>query len=252
MQNVYKVLKMKKSIQNLDVFSGVLSNFIKFKNVCLLDDSKNLIIIHCEFDINFYSDCLAIELLGTELFTKIYKAVKKRKAEFLAGRVLSSFILREMGYSNFKVDLSADGIPHWPLDIKGSISHSNNSVICAVSSIVKCIGVDIEHVQPAVPIDLMETVLNAGEYEFMASTGLDPSHIFFFVFSAKESLFKALYPEVNYYFDFNVARIIWLDLKTKRFKIALTLDLNDIHHKNRNYVGKFSITESYVITAIFE
>lgn len=78
MQNVYKVLKMKKSIQNLDVFSGVLSNFIKFKNVYLLDDSKNLIIIHCEFDINFYSDCLALELLGIELFTKIYKAVKKK------------------------------------------------------------------------------------------------------------------------------------------------------------------------------
>lgn len=76
--------------------------------------------------------------------------------------------------------------------------------------------------------------------------------IYFFCFSAKESLFKALYPEVNYYFDFNVARIIWLDLKTKRFKIALTLDLNDIHHKNRNYVDKFSITESHVITAIFE
>lgn len=100
--------------------------------------------------------------------------------------MLSSFILREIGYSNFKVNLSADGIPHWPLDIKGSISHSNNSVICAVSSIVKCIGVDIEHVQPAVPIDLMETVLNAGEYEFMASTGLDPSHIFFCFFCKRE------------------------------------------------------------------
>ncbi|WP_343597494.1 4'-phosphopantetheinyl transferase superfamily protein [Acinetobacter sp.] len=243
---------MIKSIQNLDVFNGVLSNFIKFKKVYFLDESKNLTIMHCEFDPNFYSDYLALELLGTELFTKIYKAVKKRKAEFLAGRVLSSFILREMGYSNLKVDISADGSPHWPLNIKGSISHSNNSVICAVSPIVKRIGVDIEYLQPTVPIDLMENVLNPGEYEFMASTGLDPSHIFSFVFSAKESLFKALYPEVNYYFDFNAARIIWLDLKTKRFKIALTLDLNDIHHKNRTYVGKFSITASHMITAIFE
>lgn len=243
---------MKKSIQNFDAFNGVLSEFIKFKNVYLLDDSKNLTIIHCEFDPNFYTDCLALEFLDTELFTKIYKAVKKRKAEFLAGRMLSSYILREMGYSNFKVDLSADGAPHWPLNIKGSISHSKNSVICAASSIVKCLGVDIEHLQSTVPIDLIETVLNPGEYEFMANTGLNPSHIFSFVFSAKESLFKALYPEVNYYFDFNAAKIIWVDMKTKSFKIALTLDLNEIHHKNRNYDGKFSITATQVITAIFE
>jgi 4'-phosphopantetheinyl transferase EntD len=73
---------------------------------------------------------------------------------------------------------------------------------------------------------------------------------FTLVFSAKESLFKALHPEVNFYFDFSAAELISLCNKTNQFELVLLQDLTSKLRKKRRFIGTFSFDETQVITLI--
>lgn len=242
---------MAKIIKEVNISNSSPSKFIKNFYYLIFDDVP-IVMALCEFDPTYYSDSLAIQILGIDLFNKISNAVNSRKAEFLAGRFLANNIIIKLGYSNAKVDISANRLPLWPDNIKGSISHTDGFAICGISSCksVNRLGVDIELLDQEVPLDLIKTVMCKDEILLANLSGLNSSNIFLFFFSAKESLFKALYPEVKFFFDFDVAKIININIEEKTFYIALRYSLNSTHTKGMIYKGRYHLSDTHIVTII--
>ncbi len=86
----------------------------------------------------------------------------------------------------------------------------------------------------------------------MTQSTLDYEKAFTLAFSAKESLFKALYPKVNAFFDFSAAEIINLSIETRSFVIQLKETLGVDLNKGRRFMGNYNIYNDSVFTLIAE
>jgi 4'-phosphopantetheinyl transferase EntD len=234
----------------------VNSNLLPFIMVIipLVFDGLPVTCCRCEFNPSFYSDPLAIEVLGEGLFNKLSGSVHNRKAEFLAGRTLAASMLSALSVGSVDVDMGIDRAPVWPEYVKGSISHADQIAICAICSegIAKRIGIDIEPLINEASDELIETIVSKAEEQLANDHGIAKSAAFSLIFSAKESLFKALYPEVNYYFDFNAATITHIDTDQRSFEIKLNFDLSSTLKKDMVFTGCYQLMNAYVITLIVD
>lgn len=144
--------------------------------------------------------------------------VPGRRAEFLAGRLLAGIALMRLGIGpktarNIAVDPMR--APVWPEGICGALSHDGVRVACLVARSRDIIA----------GVDIAALGLNAEEYDAIWSIALttqDRAKIetlprderrpaLIRVFSAKETLFKALYPLVRDIFGFESAEIARMD-----------------------------------------
>lgn len=165
---------------------------------------------------------------GITLPTSLQGAVPKRLGEFLAGRLAAREALRPFGLAGCSVDIGAAREPLWPEGVEGSISHSRLAgegvALCAVRPGQEGIGLDLEawldgdqgaQLWPGIMDGEEWGRLEAGVHDAQLSLAEGVT----LVFSAKESLFKGLYPRVGRYFDFLDAR--WLAMTAQ----TLTLEL---------------------------
>ncbi len=166
----------------------------------------------CQFALAHYTDGLFTEY-GIFFPPTLHKAVAKRRAEFLAGRYCAKQSLQPLGYFNVDILTGPHRNPLWPAAITGSISHSRNYAIAvtALKSNIRGIGVDIEEeVNAETCANIKRQVLFGAElHMFDQFKARSAEQIFFTTaFSAKESFFKAAYPEVGKYFDFSAVSIL--------------------------------------------
>lgn len=138
-------------------------------------------------------------------------AVAKRRAEFLAGRFAAREALRALGIEAL-VGRNADGSPRWPRTVVGSITHGAERALCAValSTDVRSLGIDAEHLMSSTTRpELRERICAEGERALLARELAAPEHhLITFAFSAKESLYKCLYPLTRQFMDFRAARVV--------------------------------------------
>lgn len=150
-----------------------------------------------------------------------------RRMEFLTGRWLAH-VLQPMMPS---IERDKDhGFPIWPLPYLGSISHKNGHIITAVVSNLSCraVGIDLEHL--AINPDLLDHICTQKERESIATSinkAWNLSMIAALIFSAKESLFKALFPKTKIWFGFFDAEILTIDLDKGLLLLALKKDLSN-------------------------
>jgi 4'-phosphopantetheinyl transferase EntD len=88
------------------------------------------------------------------------------------------------------------------------------------------------------------------EEHLLAQSSLSFEAAFTLAFSAKESLFKALYPSVGDYFDFSSAKITNICCSTNSFSMTLLKDLSKKLTRGNKFTGSFYFGESYVFTLI--
>ncbi len=147
-----------------------------------------------------------LEQSGIVLPPTLANAVLKRKVEFAAGRYCARQALRALGYDGQEtLVIGQHRAPIWPDGFVGSISHGDGYALAVVASNQDWsgIGIDIERfldhdaAQPLVP-----HLMNVAELAIGIAAGMSLEHWLTLVFSAKESLFKALYPYVGRYFNF--------------------------------------------------
>lgn len=139
------------------------------------------------------------------------RMLSKRRCEYLAGRLCAIRALRDAGI-NSQVGRAKSGRPLWPDGYAGSISHTGNfAIACVVRSDTPCrVGIDMEIVmseqmaQELAPLLLTEE--DRRYIDFMPFNQLVT-----LVFSAKESLFKALHRDIGYVFGFDEAELVYLD-----------------------------------------
>lgn len=179
-------------------------------------------------------------------------AVAKRKAEYLAGRYCAQYLLRQSGCSD-PVLTAADRAPCWPTGWRGSLSHSGDIAFAVVSAQSDGLhpGIDIEHLQPGIMRESADMFVDPAEQALLARCGLDIEWALLTAFSAKESLFKALYPRVLRMFDFNAAAMVALDPPGQRFTLRLNTTLGDEFPAGRRFSGDYQIREGSVVTCLY-
>ncbi|MBH1929630.1 4'-phosphopantetheinyl transferase family protein [Serratia rubidaea] len=181
-------------------------------------------------------------------------AVAKRRAEYLAGRLLARQALEALGHPQQVVARGADRAPVWPVGIAGALSHNADTALCAVAPATRGggVGLDVETQMPAQRAEqLWSGIVNPAEQAWLRQQPLPFSLALTLTFSAKESLFKALYPQVRRYFDFLDAHIVALDPQAQTFTLALLQDLTPQCPAGRRFNGRFMLDGDNVTTFIF-
>ena len=156
------------------------------------------------------------------------RAVPKRRAEYLAGRVLARQLLAPLGFADFTLARGEDRAPQWPTGIAGALSHNSHTALCAVhrESGLGGVGLDVETLlSVARAEELWSAIVSPAERETLLGQTLPFNELLTLTFSAKESLFKALYPQVRRYFDFLDARMVAVDAQRQTFELALLTTL---------------------------
>lgn len=165
----------------------------------------------------------------------------KRKEEFILGRVCASFAHKLCtGQELLELPKKTSREPLWPPLVLGSISHNKNWVGAAVAlrSDLLGVGIDFEEVGRA-KLSLAEYVRS--DEDIKVHPAFKDEELLTLIFSAKEALYKALYPLVKIYFGFSAAAVYSIDLEKKSFEIKLLTVLSDEFgpQKRNVFSGRF-------------
>lgn len=139
--------------------------------------------------------------------------VAKRQTEYLAGRLCAHEALRLARGSGRFLPRGEDRAPVWPSGWVGAITHSDGwaAAVTGPSTQWAGLGLDVETLlELPRASQLHEHILTPEEIQAHWQI-LAPEHrgaYLSLAFSAKESLFKALYPLVGMRFYFQAARLI--------------------------------------------
>ena len=172
----------------------------------------NIVFSSCTFQEDVYQTSL-YESANVSRFQGFDRAVNKRQAEYLAGRVVAKSAMSGLGLIYQDIPIGDDRSPVWPNGVLGSITHTGSRALCCVSlaSDTSYLGIDIENKMSLQTCGQVEKMLlTKNEKLIILNTFNDIESILTLVFSAKESLFKALYPIVKIYFDFLDVEIVSL------------------------------------------
>jgi len=207
-----------------------------------------LVISGCRYDITCYDDT-EFNTCGVPFCPTLEKAAFKRRAEYLAGRHCAGNALAQVGLVNQTVATGPHRCPIWPSRAKGSISHTSDIAVAAVTRepVINGVGIDIEAVVPdAMAEELARLVLTGDEHHLLASTDDSKGLFFSSIFSIKESFFKAVFPLVQGYFGFDAVEVTMLDPKTQRFQLRVQQDLHPGLVKGDCHQGNFLCHEGMV------
>lgn len=183
--------------------------------------------------LNFDSSALQDEdflRCGIEVPPTVQRAVPKRKAEYLAGRLCArEALLRTAGVASAPTT-GEDRAPQWPQNCVGSITHSHGwaAAVVGARSNYAGLGLDMElTMQDVRARKLAHQILTEHEQDRFAREMADtPGEFLTLVFSLKESLFKALYPLTRKRFYFEHAEILdWQP--SGHAQLRLLIDLSD-------------------------
>lgn len=187
--------------------------------------------------------------LNLELPYLSHKAVEKRKNEFYAGRWCAAQAIYQKTGTYLTPKTNPDRSPLWPTGIVGSISHSNNKALSIVSFREDYIGlgVDIQDVISDVEqANILSLILNKDEIELTNS--LASKRYFDVFFSAKESLYKALYPSCLEIFEHKDVEIMRVDEDQSILEIRLLKDLKMRWFKGQVFTIRYFVAPAYVLT----
>ena len=182
--------------------------------------------VEVRFDRALYDD-RDFERHGISFPERLGRAVASRRAEYLAGRIAAAHALAAIGIRGAQIGSGAHREPLWPAGVSGSISHSAQTALCVVARRPDlCLGIDVERiVDDTLRGSISTQVLRADERPLSASAPKLDNAAFTAAFSAKESLFKALFPVVGRFFGFEAARVRALDLDEGSMQLELAVDL---------------------------
>ena len=211
----------------------------------------------CHFDKDLYQEEIQRQF-NIILPQTLDCAVQKRKAEFIAGRYCARQALAQLdGNFHSPIGIGANREPLWPEGFVGSITHTHGyaSAVAASRTKVRAVGIDSETwVEPGIAHDVGGKILTTREnYDAHRHLFESPQHYLTLVFSAKESLYKCLFPLVNKFFGFHSAAIILqhsASTANGQFRFELLENLNDEFCRGYSGHGRYSMHENFVHTAV--
>uniref|UniRef100_UPI003C7B5F97 4'-phosphopantetheinyl transferase family protein n=1 Tax=Pseudomonas veronii TaxID=76761 RepID=UPI003C7B5F97 len=183
----------------------------------------------------------------------IQRSVAKRQAEFLAGRLCARAALQQLDNLDCVPAIGEDRAPVWPPHISGSITHSSGHAAAIVGHKAQWrgLGMDLENVLSLERAErLAGEILTADELQRMAGLPREQhARLVTLTFSAKESLFKALYPIVQKRFYFEHAEVVeWSEHGQMRLRLLTELSGEWCHGKE--LVGQFAVDGDQLLSLV--
>jgi enterobactin synthetase component D len=181
---------------------------------------------------------------------QLLRAAPRRKAEFIAGRRCAAAAIRHLTGRAAFPGMGEDRAPIWPEGVAGAISHSRDRAmaIAGFSSRFCGIGIDIERfLNEEEARDIAPLALTANESHSLGKD-IDP-FMTGLIFSAKESLFKALYPTVKRFFFFEAAELSDYD-EGGAASLRLTTDISGKWRRGTEIPFRFCRFEGFLLTRI--
>jgi len=155
---------------------------------------------------------LGASAFATLLPPALQRSVRRRQLGWIGGRLCAERALAALGQPHRGVPRGDGGQPVWPPGIAGSITHTDAAAHALVVGRADCAGVGIDS----------ERLLGAAGYADVASVccsaaeraawlaGPDAALRTTILFAAKESFYKAAYPTVRRFIDFDeVDAVAW-------------------------------------------
>jgi len=186
------------------------------------------------------------------------RAVPKRQAEFLAGRLAASHALARLG-SSVLPGRHSEGHPVWPAGIVGSITHGARRAFCAVAhdSDVRSLGIDAEGLMgPDASEGVRSKICTRAERELVRQSFAMEDHVgVTLAFSAKESLYKCLYPLVRRFIDFHAVAVVGARARSSEgrsgeLELVLNEDVSPAFQHGSRFRAVFALAASHVETAV--
>ncbi|HEX6751378.1 MAG TPA: 4'-phosphopantetheinyl transferase superfamily protein [Longimicrobium sp.] len=150
----------------------------------------------------------------------VARAVPQRVREFSTGRRCARAALSALGLPHRAIPVGANREPVWAKGYVGTISHSREIclAVAARTDDVPALGADLDSIEPLSPElrGLICTVEELRAAPAWSGGGIDPYKV---IFSAKEALYKALYPHARRFIDFLEVGIR-LDVAVGRWRVA--------------------------------
>ena len=228
----------------------MFGNFITLcKQHTFSECNKDIILMHCKYNRDSFCDEYYNFLPFNEP-THIKNSVVKRRADFLAGRITAMLSLEKIGIKNTNVSVGNNRMPIFPEGCVGSITHTCERAFVAVSKKenISLIGIDCEFFFPSLLArNISLEILLDSEIKNFNKMKISFSLYCTIVFSAKESLFKALYPVVGAFFGFKCAQVE-INSDISGFKIKVIRPLGDF--KGVEFYGHIEILSDSVFTII--
>lgn len=170
----------------------------------------------------FFSEAISLKALeaiaesvGTEYLPKeIRGATRRRRMTFLAGRLCAEMAMKKAGATDRAIPRQPDGAPAWPIGLTGSITHTCDAAYAVVTNIdtVSSLGIDSEKiVDKNYAQSIFALCCTAAEREISQRETISPLIFSTLIFSAKEALYKAIYPRLRRFLDFNEVQLESID-----------------------------------------
>lgn len=150
--------------------------------------------------------------------------VARRLQAFMAGRLCAEHALAQLGIGGLGVSRGPLGQPLWPHGVVGSIAHTPTMAYAAVCGAHEAAGLGLDS-EPCVDADGLTAIreLCCTSAESAALFGRsDDSLMATVLFSAKESLYKAIHRQVDRFVDFTEVEATSID------QSAGTVDLRPV------------------------
>lgn len=143
-----------------------------------------------------------VRALVPEEMRAVEQAVEGRQREYAAGRIIARRLLAELGVACPALTTNPDRTPRFPPASVGSISHCATLCVAAVAPApaVVWLGVDVEPSEP-LPGCVGEMIGSQRERRLsrLANSRVGER----ILFSAKEAVFKAIFPHVHQIMEFS-------------------------------------------------
>lgn len=187
--------------------------------------------------------------LGIPCPPRLYRAVPRRKADFLAGRAMVMAAMTCLDVTPQPVENAPTRAPIWPVGLTGSISHARGRCACLLSQNTRLsFGVDTEAIaQDRTLAAILTETLSPSERVTIAGGPFPAATNATLAFSAKEALFKALYARVGHHFGFDAAELCAAPSQTG-LTLQLMTDLADGLTRGQRFDIHHSLTGTHVVT----
>lgn len=184
----------------------------------------------------------------------IRSSVKKRQAEFFAGRWVAMQALTSLGVTVADLPIGHHRAPIWPEKTVGSITHTSTQVAAAVLPVSACRGIGID-LEPIVDDEmaqiLLSQVVDAHELSVLRGSELPWLAAITIAFSAKESFFKGSFAAVGDYFGFDAVRLTAVDAVRASLQLTLVTTLAPCLSEGQSFAVRYGILDTQTVLTAF-
>ena len=179
---------------------------------------------------------------------------QKRRAEFTMGRIYAHGALSRFGLESEPILRNPETRePCWPNSVWGSITHSAGFAAVAVGlkKEIKGVGIDLESFSRSVDFKIRRHVCVDSELEWLESLPTKQANrALRIIFSAKESIFKCIYPGTKTYLSFKDAEVS-VNETEKNFSFIIFKSFPGIIQHGFPHQGRYSEIDKMLLTSVY-